>query len=204
MRILITALLAFAAPLAFAATPTATTATPAAPVAPAAKPAAAAPAWTHGAGSTLGFSSSYDGESFDGAFSRFTTAIAFDPATATGRFDVAINLASANTENDERDEVLLGEEFFNAVAAPQARYVATRFRKLPDGRFVAEGSLTLRGVTRAVPLTFGWTPGAAPVLEGSATVPRLAFQVGTGDWADVEMLPDAVSVRTRLQLTPKR
>ena len=187
-----TALFVLSSSLAFAATP----------AAPAAKPAAAT--WTHGPGSTLGFSSSYDGESFDGAFARFTTSIAFDPATATGRFDVAINLASANTENDERDEVLLGEEFFNAVAVPEARYEATRFRRLPDGRFVADGTLTLRGVSRVVPLTFRWTPGAAPVLEGTATVPRLAFQVGTGDWADVEMLPDAVSVRTRLTLQPKR
>lgn len=156
------------------------------------------------AGSTLGFASSYDGESFEGRFARFTADIAFDPASATGRFDVVIDLASANTENEERDEVLLGEEFFNAVAMPQARYTATRFRKLEDGRFVAEGTLTLRDVTQAVPLTFRWTPGAMPKLEGVASVPRLAFKVGTGDWADLELMPDAVRVTTSVVLEPKR
>lgn len=160
--------------------------------------------YTHAAGSTLGFASSYDGEAFDGRFARFSTDLAFDPATATGRFDVAIDLGSAGTENEERDEVLLGDEFFNAIAMPQARYEATRFRKLADGRFVAEGQLTLRGITRPVPLTFRWTPGATPTLEGSATVPRLAFNVGTGDWEDLEVLPDAVSVTTRLVLQPRR
>ena len=161
---------------------------------------ASAPRYTQAAGSTLGFSSSYDGESFEGRFTRFQSAIAFDPATASGRFDVVIELGSANTENDERDEVLLDAEFFNAAAMPQARYTATAFRKLADGRFVAEGRLSLRGVTKAVPLTFRWTPGAAPVLEGTASVPRLAFNVGTGDWADLELLPDAVTVSTRLLL----
>lgn len=166
--------------------------------------ASAAPSYSQGAGSSLGFASSYDGESFEGRFARFNAAIAFDPATATGRFDVVIELGSANTENEERDEVLLDAEFFNAAAMPQARYTATRFRKLGDGRFVAEGTLSLRGVTQAVPLTFRWTQGAAPVLEGSATVPRLAFKVGTGDWADLELMPDAVRVTTKLVLQPKR
>ncbi len=68
---------------------------------------------------------------------------------------------------------------------------------------MADGTLTLRGITKAVPLTFTWTPGAAPVLAGTATVPRLAFNVGTGDWADTEVMPDAVAVTTRLVLQPK-
>lgn len=181
MRLLFALTLAFAAPLA----------------------SAAAPTYTHAAGSSLGFSSSYDGETFDGRFQQFTTSIAFDPATATGRFDVVIALGSAGTENEERDEVLLGSEFFNAMAVPQARYQATAFRKLADGRFVADGTLTLRGVSKPVPLTFRWTPGAAPKLEGTATLKRLEFGVGTGDWDDVEVMPDAVRVTTTLVLQPK-
>ena len=86
---------------------------------------------------------------------------------------------------------------------PQARYQATSFRKLADGRFVAEGTLTLRGISKPVPLTFAWTPGAAPVLAGSATVKRLEFGVGAGDWDDTEVMPDAVAVTTRLVLRPK-
>jgi polyisoprenoid-binding protein YceI len=195
MRLLLALSLALAAPLVLAAT--------AAPTATA--PAAAAPVtYTHAAGSSLGFASSYDGESFEGRFRQFTTSIAFDPATATGRFDVVIALGSAGTENEERDEVLLGSEFFNAMAVPQARYQASAFRKLPDGRFVADGALTLRGITQPVPLTFRWTPGAAPKLDGTATVKRLDFNVGTGDWDDVEVMPDAVTVRTSLVLQPKR
>ena len=37
----------------------------------------------------------------------------------------------------------------------------------------------------------------------SATVKRLAFGVGTGDWDDTEVMPDAVTVTTKLVLRPK-
>ena len=96
--------------------------------------------------------------------------------------------------------MLLGSEFFDAAGVPEARYVATRFRALGGNRFVAEGTLSLRGVSKPVPLTFTWTPGAKPVLVGEATVSRLAFKVGTGDWTDTDLLPDAVKVTTRLVL----
>lgn len=167
----------------------------------AAAPAAASD-WTMQPGSWLGFETSYDGEPFEGRFARFTPTLRFDPADlAHARFDVAIDLASADTGHDERDEVLVGEDFFAAGASGRARYVATTFRALGDGRFVADGTLTLRGVAKPVALAFTWKAGAQPVLDGEATVSRLAFGVGTGDdWADTELLPDAVKVRTHLVL----
>jgi len=168
-----------------------------------AMPFAQAADWRAAPGSTLGFRAQYMGEDFDGRFGTFSPDIRFDPAAlADARFDVRIDLASARTDNEERDAMLVGPEFFDAQAVPQARYVATRFRALGGDRFVAEGTLTLRGVSREVPLTFHWQAGAQPVLEGEATVQRLAFKIGEGDWADTGLLPDEVKVHTRLVLAP--
>ncbi len=153
------------------------------------------------AGSTLGFTASYQDEAFEGGFRKFTPAIRFDPADlAASRFDVRIDLSSAGTENADRDELLLGPDFFDILARPEARFVATRFRALGGNRYVADGELTLRGIAQPVPLTFTWTPGAKPVLQGEAVLKRLAFEVGTGDWADTGMIPDEVKVVTRLVL----
>ncbi len=166
-------------------------------------PAASATGYRATAGSTLRFTSSYDGESFDGRFARFVPTLRFDPeALETARLDVEIDLASATTDHDERDEVLVGPEFFDSGGVASARYVATSFRALGGGRFVAEGTLTLRGASHPVPLEFRWTPGPMPVLEGEASVRRLAFGVGEGDWADTSVLPDEVRVTTRLMLEP--
>lgn len=159
--------------------------------------------YTARAGSTLGFEGNYQGEAFEGRFAKFTPAIRFDPADlASARFDVRIDLASASTGNPDYDGEMLGESFLDSVARPEARYVATRFRALGGNRYVAEGELTLRGITRPAPLTFTWTAGAAPVLEGEAVLKRLEFEVGTGDWSDTEVIRDEVKVVTRLVLAP--
>lgn len=170
--------------------------------------AAATPA-THAAryvsqpGSRLQFTAAYEGEEFTGRFGKFEAAITFDPKDlAHSRFDVRIPLASARTDNEERDEALLGPDFFDAGGKPEARYEATRFVLLKDGRYRAEGTLTLRGVSKPVPLVFRYTAGARPVLVGDAIVNRLDFQVGTGDWADIELIPNQVRVHTHLVLAP--
>jgi len=163
--------------------------------------AATAAPWKVLPGSTLGFASSYEGEAFQGSFAKFTPRIEFDPKQlASSRFDVSIDLASADSRNSERDELLQGGEFFNSRKSPQARYLATRFRALGGNRYVADGTLSLNGASKPVALAFTWTPGAQTVLVGNATLRRLDFGVGTGEWADTALLPDEVSVRTRLLL----
>lgn len=153
-------------------------------------------------GSTLSFEGRFEDEAFVGRFARFDARVSFDPAApAATVLEVAIELGSADTGLEERDEMLREPGFFDVAAAPTGRYAGRGARLLADGRFVVEGRLTLRGVTRTVPLEFRWRPGAAPVLEGEAVVPRLAFGVG-GEWTDVDVLPDAVAVRTRLVLGP--
>lgn len=159
--------------------------------------------WRALPGSTLGFSASYQGETFAGSFGKFQPQIRFDPAhLAESRFDVRITLASADTHNSERDDLLKGADFFDVGHLPEARFVATRFRALGGNRYAADGSLTLRGVARPVTLSFTWTPGATAVLAGTATLHRLDFGVGGGDWTDTGLIPDAVQVNTRLQLVP--
>jgi polyisoprenoid-binding protein YceI len=154
-------------------------------------------------GSTLGFTASYQGEAFNGDFGKFDPQIRFDPAKlADSRFDVRITLDSASTKNDERDDELKSDEFFGAKSQPEAHYLATKFRALGGNRFVADGVLTLHGVSKPAPLTFTWTPGAKPTLTGEATLKRLDFNVGTGDWTDLDLIPNEVKVTTKLMLAP--
>jgi polyisoprenoid-binding protein YceI len=164
---------------------------------------AAATDYVQAAGSTLAFATQYDGETFTGTFPAFTTKLSFDPANlAASKLDVVIPLAGANTGNDDRDTTLRSADFFDVAKFAQAHYAATRFRSLGGDRYAADGTLELHGVRKPVTLTFTWTPGAAPVLAGKATVKRLDFGVGGGDWADTSVLPDAVAISTRVVLAP--
>ncbi len=170
---------------------------------------AAAPAmaadYVQAPGSTLVFASSYQGETFTGKFGGFTTTLSFDPAQlATSKLDVAIQLAGTQTGNGDRDGTLVSADFFNVAKFAQARYTATKFRSLGGNQYVADGTLSLRGVSKPVTLTFTWTPGAQPVLAGKATVKRLDFGVGGGDWADTSTIPNDVAISTKVVLKPAR
>jgi polyisoprenoid-binding protein YceI len=170
---------------------------------------AAAPAYaadyTQAPGSVLAFAGTYEGEAFTGRFPGFVTRLSFDPAQlAASRLDVTIPLATASTGNSDYDGEMRGSAFFNAAKFPQARYTATKFRALGGNQYAADGTLSLRGVTKPVTLTFTWTPGAKPVLAGKATVKRLDFGVGEGDWADTALLPNEIAVSTKVLLLPAK
>ncbi|MET0893116.1 MAG: YceI family protein [Pseudoxanthomonas sp.] len=156
-------------------------------------------------GSTLVFASKYDGEVFTGKFANFTTTLSFDPAKlAASKLDVLIPLAGASTGNGDRDSTLASGDFFNVAKFAQARYTATKFRSLGGDRYAADGTLNLHGISKPVTLTFTWTPGAQPVLAGKATVKRLDFGVGGGDWADTTSIPNEVAVSTKVLLKPAK
>lgn len=154
------------------------------------------------AASSLTFTGTAEGEAFTGRFKEFSPTIRFDPADlAASRFEVRIALASADSDNAERDETLHGSEFFSVRTFPQATYTASAFRDLGGGKFAADGTLSLRGVEKPVTLEFSWSQdGSAATLDGKATLNRLDFSVGGGDWADASTIAHEVGVTTTLKL----
>ena len=156
-------------------------------------------------GSTLTFAGSYQGETFTGRFPGFTTKLSFDPnQLATSKLEVTIPLATATTGNEDYDGEMRGDAFFDSAKFPQARYTATKFRALGGNRYAADGVLSLHGASKPVTLAFTWAPGARPVLAGKATVKRLDFGVGGGEWADTSLLPNEIAVSTKVVLQPAK
>ena len=90
-----------------------------------------------------------------------------------------------------------------ALAAATAAGVANPKTHHVLDRYAADGMLELRGVSKPVTLTFTWTPGTQPVLAGKATVKRLDFGVGGGDWTDTKLIPDETVISTVVKLTAR-
>ncbi|MGG6463447.1 YceI family protein [Solilutibacter silvestris] len=154
-------------------------------------------------GSALAFAGKYQGDTFTGTFPGFNTKLSFDPQQlATAKLEVTIPMATATTRNPDYDGQMRDSAFFGVAKFPQATYVATKFRALGGNRYAADGTLSLHGVSKPVTLEFTWTPGAKPVLTGKATVKRLDFGVGAGEWADTKLIPDAIAVSTKVVLQP--
>ena len=154
--------------------------------------------------STLGFSGTFQGASFNGQFGQWTTAISYDAAKLTSsKFDVTVTLASVKTGDKDRDGALPGSDFFNVAKFPQAHFVTTSFHQ-NGAQVIADGNLTLRGVTKPVSLNVTFKPqGNGATLDVVGTVKRLDFGVGTGDYADTSVIGADVKINAHLQLTPK-
>ena len=155
-------------------------------------------------GSTLTFSGKYQGDTFNGKFPGFATVMTFDPAKVNpSRLTVVIPLAGATAGNPDYDSELRGASFFNIPKFPQARFTATKFRSMGGNQYAADGTLTLRDVSKPVTLNFTWTAGAKPVLNGTAVVKRLDFGVGSGDWADTKVIPNEIKIATKVVFQAK-
>jgi polyisoprenoid-binding protein YceI len=155
--------------------------------------------------SELAFSAVQAGAPFQGKFKEFGADIHFDPSDlANSRFEVKIDLASVDTQDSERDDTLKSEELFAVEKWPTAIYVAERFEHEGGTKFSAAGKLTLRGVTREVPINFTFeTNSTGAWLKGMGTLKRLDFGVGQGEWKDTSAdgVANEVQVRYALLLT---
>lgn len=137
---------------------------------------------------------------FEGAFERFNADIKFDPQDLAGsRFDVKIDTASVDSRDSERDDAIKSEDLFAVKQFPTAHYVADKFTAQGENKsgnkFTGLGKLTLRNVTRDVPIefTFEHKNGSA-WLQGSAQLKRLDFGVGQGDYKDTKDVGNDVKV----------
>jgi polyisoprenoid-binding protein YceI len=154
--------------------------------------------------SRLGFTGTQSGAPFKAVFHKFTAAVDFSPdALAAAHFDVVIELKSVDSQDGDRDKTIRGPDIFDADHFPTAHYVTKAFTKTATG-YAATGALTLRGVTKDVPIDFQFTTTAAGAkLDGSAKLNRLEFGAGQGDWKSTQWVGDAVKVEFSLVLTPK-
>jgi polyisoprenoid-binding protein YceI len=154
--------------------------------------------------SHLEFTGVQAGAEFKGAFHKFTAAVEFAPdALASSHFDVQIDLNSVDSMDKDRDTTIRGPDVFDVAHWPAAHYVTRSFTKTATG-YTAVGALTLRGVTKDVPIDFQFTQTAAGAkLAGSAKLKRLDFGAGQGDWKSTEWVADAVKISFSLVLKPK-
>lgn len=106
-----------------------------------------------------------------GRFADFegTVTIAEDPLQSS--VDVSVQVASIDTRDAGRDEHLRSADFFDVETSPTMTYRSSGVREVGKGRFVVDGDLTLKGVTKPVALTV--------TFDGNATDPwgnaRAAF-----------------------------
>jgi polyisoprenoid-binding protein YceI len=153
------------------------------------------------AGSSLAFEFDQAGAQSSGSFRQFTTELAYDEKNlAASSLRVTVQIGSLDTQDQERDTTLKDADLFDTAKYPTATYSARSLDKTPNG-IVAMGKLTLRGVTKdlRLPLAIRSTPQGLE-LSGEATIKRLDYGVGQGDWASSEWVGNDVKLTWKVAL----
>ena len=88
-----------------------------------------------------------------GRFVDFSGTVRFDPKNLEGSlFDVTVQAASLDTFVDKRNEHLRSAEFFDVAKYPEIRFTSSRITHKAGNIYAVKGTLTLKGVSRAVEL----------------------------------------------------
>ncbi|MFT6406659.1 MAG: cytochrome b561 [Arenicella sp.] len=149
--------------------------------------------------STIKFIGDQAGAAFEGVWQRWSAEIQFDANQLdNARFNVAIDTASGFSNDQERDDTIRSIDFFDIAAFPEANYRADRFSAI-DAGYQSMGKLSIKGVATDVVLKFNIVDdGRFKVLSGTATLDRLVWNIGSGDWADTAWVGQGVEVQVRV------
>ena len=100
----------------------------------------------------------------EGTFKSFDATInASKEDFSDAVIELSADVASINTENDQRDNHLKSPDFFDASKFEKLTFKSTSLKKVEGKKYILAGNLTLHGVTKPVELEV--------VLNGTAVHP---------------------------------
>jgi polyisoprenoid-binding protein YceI len=139
-----------------------------------------------------------------GQFGEFSGVIAIDPEThAVTAWDMEVMVKSIDTDNQQRDNHLRSEEFFDAGKYPRMTFASGKVTHLSGHQYQITGNLTIKDVTREVTVPFTFLGARENPMdpkqevagyEAAFTLDRLAYHVGTGKFYEMGVVGKDVNV----------
>jgi polyisoprenoid-binding protein YceI len=143
------------------------------------------------------------GAGVEGRFSKWKADVAFLPQdVAHSRVVIDVDLGSIDLASEDTERELRGALWFDTAKFPVAHFASTAVTDRGGGRYEIAGELSIKGVSRAVvvPVTVRKDAAGNTVAEGTFTLKRLDYKVGTGQWADTDTVANDVAIRVRMTL----
>ncbi len=166
---------------------------------------AAPPVWkVNPAKSSVTFTAKHIGlGDIKASFKGWTAQIAFDPADLThSKVSVTLPTATLKSGKPEVDPELPKEEWFNAKAYPNATFVATSFSSQGAGKYIANGTLTLKGKAYPVNLPFTLSiAGAKATMTSTLNMDRTRLDIGMTSDPDAEWVQKIVKLDIAITAT---
>ncbi len=166
--------------------------------------ASTAPRWAvDAAQSSIGWSTRWAGSNVTGSFGSWTADIRFDPARPeTGQVAVVVQTGSSRSSTGEANDNLPLPDWFSVRAHPTARWDSTAIRANGAGRYIADGTLTLKGQRYRLAIPFALTvSGQTATMTANLSLDRIALRVGVDSDASAEWVDRNVAVTIRVRAT---
>jgi polyisoprenoid-binding protein YceI len=88
-----------------------------------------------------------------GQFKSFSGTIMSEEKDFTdASVEITIPVSSVDTDNEKRDNHLMGEDFFNAEEYPNIKFKSESLSKVKEDHYKLKGKLTIKDVTKTVEL----------------------------------------------------
>jgi polyisoprenoid-binding protein YceI len=158
------------------------------------------------AASSIAFRATQNGKDFEGSFGRWNAGIIMNPQAPEeeGEIEAVIDLSSADAGSSDRNEALPDEGWFNTALHSRAVFRSSSITATGDGTYNADGTLTIKGVTRevAMPFTLNIDDTGKAIADGSVILDRSDFGIGSGEFADDKWVGYEVEVLLHMEAVP--
>jgi polyisoprenoid-binding protein YceI len=138
-----------------------------------------------------------------GRFNEVSGSFAFDEEKPEGcALDLEIDAASVDTNNEDRDKHLRGEEFFNTEKFPSITLVSKKIAKVAEGTYELTADLTLLAETKEITVRLTKTGEAKHERFGHKIGFDTTFTIKRSDYgmkAMLDLLGDEVLVMVAIE-----
>ncbi len=135
----------------------------------------------------------------NGKFADWRADIIFDPdALDKAMVNVTVNTASLTVGGVTKDA--LSANFLNVDAFPEAVFSSNRFVQIADGKYEAQGELSLAGTTRALTLPFDLKiENGRAFMQSTIELQRLDYELGRKGYTTDGILGFGVKIEVMLE-----
>lgn len=155
------------------------------------------------------FKYSYEGTPYQGEFKNVEATFDIDPMRpGSCEFEVTIPIEDISVDSPEVLDYLLDIELFDVDQFPTSTFKAENCELQSMNSFVADGTLTIRDVTKPISFPFEFQVEMVDGqprfhLTSEVTIQRLEFGVGQGYWANTAAIPNDVVVAVDVYAAPR-
>ncbi|WP_339447256.1 YceI family protein [Pseudomonas sp. EA_5y_Pfl2_R50] len=142
--------------------------------------------------SQISFTYNQMGSRMFGTFGQFEASLNFDTDNlSSAHTTLHIDLNSINAGSEDANTELVKPAWFDTRNFPVATFQSRRFTQVGQHRYLIDGQLTLKGITRNVQVPVELKPDSAiGIFDGELVLKRDEFGLGAGEWADTVVSKD--------------